>query len=87
MLPMRGFSVLRRGQRHASLKGLPGPFYILRGVVVSMQARATVWARMPADGQALLDDNATARTRLARVGRMHRDNPLPGAHCLESKDA
>ena len=44
-----GFSVLRRRLRHGSPKGLPGPLYILGGVVVSMQARATVRAGMPAD--------------------------------------
>ena len=90
MLPMAeawSFSVLRRGQRHASLKALPKPLYILGGVMVSMQARTTVWARMPADGQALLDDNATARTRLARVGGRHRYDPPTGACCLVGEDA
>ena len=51
-----------------------------------MQARTTVWARMPADGQALLDDNATARTRLARVGGRHRYDPPTGACCLVGED-
>ena len=44
-----GFSVLRRGYRHASPKALPEPFYIPGGIVVPVQAGATVWASMPAD--------------------------------------
>ena len=36
--------------RHASPKALPEPFYVLRSVVVPMQARSTVRAAMPADG-------------------------------------
>ena len=44
-----GFSVLRRGQRHASPKALPEPLYILRGVVVAMQAGSALRAGMPAD--------------------------------------
>jgi hypothetical protein len=44
-----GFSVLRRGQRHASPKGQPGPLYILGGVVVPMQAGPAVRAGVPAD--------------------------------------
>ena len=48
-----GFSVLRRGFRYASPMGLPGPFYVLCGVMVPMQARATVRATMPADGKPL----------------------------------
>ena len=69
-----GFSVLRRSQRHASPKGLPGPLYILGSVVVSMQAGSAVWTRVPADGQALRDDDATARTRLAGVRRIDRNH-------------
>ncbi len=45
-----GFSVLRGSLRHRSPKALPKPLYILRRVVVPMQARATLRARMPADG-------------------------------------
>jgi hypothetical protein len=45
-----GFSVLRRSLRHGSPKGLPGPLYILRGVMVSMQACPTLRATMSADG-------------------------------------
>ena len=50
-----GFSVLRRSLRHGSPKGLPGPLYVLRRVVVPMQTCPALWAGMPADGQALLD--------------------------------
>jgi hypothetical protein len=45
-----GFSVLRRGQRRASPKALPKPFYILGGVVIAVQARAAAGATVPADG-------------------------------------
>jgi hypothetical protein len=38
-LKPNGFSALRRDQRHASPKGLPGPLYIPSGVVVAVQAR------------------------------------------------
>jgi len=36
-LPKKGFSVLRRSYCHASPMGLPGPFYVLRRVVVPME--------------------------------------------------
>jgi hypothetical protein len=49
-LKPHGCSVLWGGLRHLSPKGLPGPFYVLRGVVVAVQARPTVRAAMPADG-------------------------------------
>jgi hypothetical protein len=81
-----GFSVLRRGQRHASLKGLPGPLYVSRRVVVSMQAGSAVRARVPADRQAFVYHNATTRAGLAGGGRRHGYDLLPGACCLESKD-
>jgi len=51
--------VLRRGQRHASPKGLPGPFDVSGGVVVSVQARSPVWASVPADGEILVDQRPT----------------------------
>ena len=81
-----GCSVLRGGLRHLSPKGLPGPLYILGGVVVSVEARSAVWTGVPADGQALLHHNAAARTRLAGVGRIDRHHSLPGACCLGSED-
>src|SRR6185312_13332151 len=81
------FLVLRGGLRHLSPKGLPGPLYVPGGVVVTMQARSAFGARMPADGQALLDHQATARTRLRRVRRIDRDHSLPSVCCFESKDA
>ena len=49
----------------------PSPLYVLGGVVVPMQAGSAVRASMPADGQALLDQDATARAGLAGVGRRH----------------
>ena len=82
-----GFSVLRGQYASPSPKALPEPFYVLRGVVVAMEARSAVRAGMPADGQALLNHNATARTGLAGVGRRHGYDSLPGACCLESEDA
>jgi hypothetical protein len=66
------FSVLRRGYRHASPTALTEPFYVLGGVVVPMQACPTVRAALPADGYALLDQDAAARTGLAGVGRRNR---------------
>jgi len=65
-----GFSVLRRSQRHASPTALPKPLYVLGGVVVSVQAGSAVRASVPADGQTFLHHSATARTRLAGVGRI-----------------
>ena len=53
-LKPNGFSVLRRGLRHASPKALPKPLYVLCRVVVPMQTCAALRAEMPADGQALL---------------------------------
>ena len=44
------FSVLRRSLRHGSPKGLPGPFYVLGGVVIAVQAGSAVRATMPTDG-------------------------------------
>jgi hypothetical protein len=38
------FSVLRGDLHHLSPMGLPKPFYVLRGVVVAMEARSTVRA-------------------------------------------
>src|SRR5690349_20218073 len=66
-----GFSVLRGSLRHLSLKGLPGPLYVSRRIVVSMEAGVAVRARMPTDRKRLPDYNATARTRLTGVGRRH----------------
>src|SRR5262249_4617944 len=60
---------------------------ILRGIVVPMQTRATVWAGMPADGQAFLDQHTTARARLARVGRRHSYDSPTGPCCLVGEDA
>src|SRR5262249_16872890 len=68
-----GCSVLRRGQRHASPKPLPAALSILGGVVVPVQARPTVRAGVPAEGQPLLDQHAAARARLAGGGRRHGD--------------
>lgn len=49
-LKPQGFSVLRGSLRSLSLKALPKPLYVLRGVVIAMQAGSTVRATMPADG-------------------------------------
>ena len=57
-----------------------------RGIVVPMQAGSALWAAMPANGQALRDDNATARTGLTGERRVYRLHSLPGARSLESKD-
>jgi hypothetical protein len=43
-LKPHGFSVLRRGQRHASPKGLPGPLYVSGSVMVAVQTRPAVRA-------------------------------------------
>jgi hypothetical protein len=45
-----GFSVLRGGLRHRSLKAWPQPLSIRGGVVIAVQAGSTVWAGMPAEG-------------------------------------
>jgi hypothetical protein len=42
---------------------------------------------MPADGQALLNQTATARARLSGERRIDRDDSLTGACRLEGKDA
>ena len=52
-----------------------------------MQARSAFWTRMPADGQALLDQNATARTGLAGERRIDRYHSSTGARCLVGEDA
>jgi hypothetical protein len=54
-----GFSVLRGGLRHPSLKALPKPFYVLRGIVVAVQAYSAVRAGVPADGEPLLHHHTT----------------------------
>src|SRR5262249_5522523 len=69
-----GFSVLRRGQRHASPKALTEPLSILRRVVIAVEACPTVRAYRPANGQAFGDDDAAARTCLAGMGRRHGDD-------------
>jgi hypothetical protein len=67
------FSVLRRSLRHSSPTALPEPFYVLGGVVVPMQTRATVLigALMPPDGQALPHQAPTSGALLAGIGRRH----------------
>ncbi len=84
-LPKKRYSVLRRSLRHGSPMGLPGPYYILRGVVVSMQACSALRATMPADGQAFRNHNATARAPLARECRRHGYYPPTGPCCLVRK--
>jgi len=59
-----GFSVLRRSQRHASLKALPKPLYVLGGVVISMEACSALRTDMPANGESLVDQLATSATPL-----------------------
>jgi hypothetical protein len=54
--------------------------------MVPMQARSARWAFMPANGQAFLDHDTTARAHLARERTVYRYYPLPGAFSLESKD-
>jgi hypothetical protein len=81
-----GVSVLRRGYRHASPKALPKPFYVLCRVVVSMQARSTRRAGMPADGQAFGDHDAAATTGLRGIGGIDGDDPATGACCLVRQD-
>src|SRR5215471_10567047 len=81
-----GFSVPRRGQRHASPKALPKPLYVPCRVVVSMQAHSAVWTATPADRQAFGDQHATARTSLAGERRIHCYYSPTGACCLEGED-
>ena len=54
-------------------------------VVVPMQARPTLRAQMPADGQACLDDDVAARTRVRGERRRHRYGSLPSVCCIESE--
>ena len=49
-LKPHGFSVLRGWYPNPSPTALPEPLYVLRRVVVPMQAHATLRAAMPADG-------------------------------------
>ena len=88
-LPMakaRGFSVLRRGQRHASPTALTEPFYVLRRVVVPMQGSAAVRAAMPADRETLLDQHSAAATDLRGVRGMDGNDFPTGACCLVGKN-
>ena len=63
-----GFSVLWGCLRNLSPKGLPGPFYVLRRVVVSVQACATVWARFAAgDGTAVSAARGSATAGRATI--------------------
>src|SRR5262245_47281325 len=82
MAKARGFSVLRRGYRHASLTALPKPLYVLSSVVVSMKARSTVWARVPTNGETLHHYDTTPATHLRRVGGVDSNDPATGACCL-----
>jgi len=81
----RRFSVLRGSLRHRSPKGLPGPLYVLRCVMVPMEARAALRARMPADRQALVDNHPTATTGLRSVRGIDGNDFPTGACCLEGK--
>jgi hypothetical protein len=67
-----GFSVLRGQRPSLSPKALLAPLSVLRRVMVPVQARSAHRAGMPADGEALLDQHATARTGLARERRVDR---------------
>ena len=86
-LKLHRFSVHRRSLRHGSPMGLPGPLDVLRGVMVAMQARPTLWAGVPANRQAFGDQNAAARTPLARERRVDRYHSSTGACCLVGEDA
>jgi hypothetical protein len=50
--------------------------------VVPVQARATVRALVPADGQAFLDDDTAARTGLAGIGGRHATTRRPAHAAL-----
>ena len=41
---------------------------------------------MRAHAQTLLHERATAATRLAGIGRIHRDHPTPSVHCFGFED-
>jgi hypothetical protein len=83
------FAVLWGCRRTLSPKALPEPLAVLRGVVVPVQARATVRAGVPANGQTFLHDDPTAwpRAPLASERRMDRLHSLPSACCFEREDA
>ena len=49
-LMSHGFSVLWGCLRNLSPKALPKPLYVPGGVVIPMQAGATIWTGVPADG-------------------------------------
>src|SRR5262249_55538153 len=55
--------------------------------MVPVQARPTLWARVPADRQAFLNHCATARTDLARKRRIDRYDSPTGACCPVGEDS
>ncbi len=54
--------------------------------MVTRQRNATVWTRMPANGQAFLDGHTAARAYLARIGRGHGYGSLSSILSFESED-
>jgi hypothetical protein len=52
-----------------------------------MEARSALRTSMPTDRETLLDQHATARTRLARERRIDRYDPPTGACCLVGEGA
>src|SRR5262249_55832142 len=65
---------------------LPRPQHVRGRGVVPVQACAALRAALPPDGNAPLDDHATAATRLAGERGVDRLHSLPGACSLESED-
>lgn len=65
----------------------PTPDYVLRRVVIPVQAYAAVRIAVLPFRWALLEDHALARARLRGDGAGTVTSPLLGAYCLESDDA
>src|SRR5215469_16623328 len=76
------------------LRGLPGrtalspePQDVEGGIMIAMQTRPTVRARMPADGEPFVHEHTAARTRLAGERRRHRYDCLSSLSRFERQDA
>src|SRR5258708_23386690 len=75
-LKPHGFSVHPRRHFRESPKALPAPLDVSGRVLIPVQARAAVRARVPAHGKALVDDHAAPSAPLARQRWACRD-PFP----------
>src|SRR5262249_52668512 len=82
-----GFSVHRRSQHHGSPTGLPpGPYNILRRVLVAVEYQPAVRANVGTHAQRFGHALPTARTVLTGVGGWHGDDSPAGAVCRVRED-